>query len=101
MEKLKNEHPYDDVFNINTSTMNVIEIHFDLEVTAQASERWYGLLFTSDDPAMTKDDGRTWKIRSYNSKENGYHIENIVFENCKGIGINQLCKDPYDEVVFR
>jgi len=56
---------------------------------------------TGDDGSMTGEDGRVWEIRSFNKKEGGYHVENIIFENCKGIDENKINKDPYDEVIFR
>jgi len=47
------------------------------------------------------DDGKVWEIRSMNTVKNGYRVENIVFENCSGINMDKVLKDPYDEVIIR
>jgi len=72
---------------------------------------WIGLEVTSEGPLprnilfrncdLTGDSGTVWHIQSFNNVAGGYHIENIVFENCKGISMDKVLKDPYDEVIIR
>ena len=51
---------------------------------------------------FTGGTGKIWETRSMQSENaDGYHIKNIVFENCTGISMDQIQKDKYDEVIIR
>ena len=73
---------------------------------------WMGLGYMPEGPlphdvlykncTFTGGTDKIWEIRSMQGNNaDGYHVKNVVFENCTGISMDQINKDKFDEVIIR
>ena len=75
---------------------------FWIETTSVEGPIPHDLLFRNCDLTSDKDPDPLWLINSGNkTNSSGFRIENVVFENCKGISWDIISKGPYDQITIK